>query len=163
GGVDKLVAPDINAHVGGPLAAGAGLFEQHQIAGLQLTHGDGGAVVQLVGGGAVEGDAELGIDIGGEAGAVKAAGAAAAVHIGIAHKGEGVIGNLTAQRGAGRVHNHGVFRADVAGVNLVPAVALFQHLDHGAGGELVRLFIVGARTGADVQSGGGNPGVYGLL
>ena len=57
GGVDKFPAANVDAYVGGRLAA-IGL-EHHQIAGLQLPTGDGISVVQLPGGGALNADAKL--------------------------------------------------------------------------------------------------------
>ena len=81
--VDKLVVADVKAHMGGA-GAGVTLFKDNQVAWLEFTHGDGGAVVQLAGAGAIQAVAELLIHIAGKAGAVKAAGrGAAAVNVAI--------------------------------------------------------------------------------
>ena len=92
--MDKLVVADVNSHMGCPLAAGTGFFEHDQVAGLELAHGNRSTVIQLGGGGAIDGDAKLLIDIAGKARAVKALGAAAAIHIGIPHEREGIIGDF---------------------------------------------------------------------
>ena len=47
GGVDELSTADVNAHVAGRRAGVVGAKEEHQIAGLQLTLGDGVPVIQL--------------------------------------------------------------------------------------------------------------------
>ena len=73
GSVDKLVVTDVKAHMGGA-GAGVTLFKDDQVAGLELTHGDGSTVVQLAGAGAIQAVAELLIHIAGKAGAVKASG-----------------------------------------------------------------------------------------
>ena len=154
--MDKLAVAGVDAHVGGALA-GVAAVEEHQIAGLQLALGDGGAVVHLAGGGAVDGVAEVLHHIGGKAGAVKAAGAAAAVHVGAAHILEGVLGNLAALAGGGRhrgVHLGHIVAAHIALLDLVPAaVAAHQllNLHDGAGGEAAHGAVLSTRAGADVQ------------
>ena len=97
--MDKLTVANVDAHMGDRLAGA--VFEEHQIAGLQLILADGHAVGELVGGGAVKGIAELAIDILGEAGTVKAAGAAAAVHVRSPQEVLGVGGDFLAHRGGG--------------------------------------------------------------
>ena len=154
--MDKLAVAGVDAHVGGALA-GVAAVEEHQIAGLQLALGDGGAVVHLAGGGAVDGVAEVLHHIGGKAGAVKAAGAAAAVHIGAAHILKGILGDLAPLTGGGRhrgVHLSHIVAAHIALLDLVPAaVAADQLLDlhDGAGGEAAHGAVLGTRAGADVQ------------
>ena len=95
--------------------------------------------------------------IGGKAGAVKAAGAAAAVHVGAAHILEGILGNLAALAGGGGhrgVHLGHIVAAHIALLDLIPAaVAAHQLLDlhDGAGGEAAHGAVLGTRAGADVQ------------
>ena len=56
--MDKLVPADVDAHMGGPLAAVA-IVEEHQVAGLELALGDGGSIVHLGRGRAVDRIAEV--------------------------------------------------------------------------------------------------------
>ena len=72
--MDELAPADVDAHVGGTAGTAARLQEEDQIAGLELTHRDGGAVAHLSGSSAVEGAAKLRVDIADKAGAVKTAG-----------------------------------------------------------------------------------------
>ena len=95
--------------------------------------------------------------IGGKAGAVKAAGAAAAVHVGAAHILEGILGNLAALAGGGGhrgVHLGHIVAAHIALLDLIPAaVAAHQFLDlhDGADGEAAHGAVLGTWAGADVQ------------
>ena len=137
GSVDELAAADVDAHVGDGLAAP--VLEEHQVAGLQLALGHGHAVGQLAGGGAVEGVAEVAVDVGGEAGAVKAGGAVAAVDIGHAQVLLGVVHDLLAQAAAVRDGGgHGTVPPGAGGV-LAGDHVLAAHIagDAGAGGDLV--------------------------
>ena len=162
----KLIVADVESHMGGALAAGTGLFKEDQVAGLKLTHGDGSAVVQLICGGAVEGVAKLAVHIAGEAGAVKAAGGAAAVHIGIAHKLQGVIGNFLPEAGLGGlslIHQHHVLRTDIAVLNLIPAaLRLPQNFHNLAGSQTADPVAFGVGLGADVEGAGCHLAVGGL-
>ena len=157
--MDKLVPADVDAHMGGPLAAVA-IVEEHQVAGLELALGDGGSVVHLGGGRAVDRIAEVLTHIGHKAGAVKAAGAGAAVDIGIAHILLGKLGDLTALaggRGRRGIHLRHIVAADIAAVDLVPAAgAADQLLDlhDGPHGQGVHLLRISAGAGADVQGPG---------
>ena len=104
GGVDEIAVANIDAHMGhggGDLA----VIEEDQVAGLELIPGDGHTVVELSGGGAVEVIAEMGVDILGEAGAVKAVGAVAAPDVGLAQKLLGVFHHLLSHGGRGGDHS----------------------------------------------------------
>lgn len=85
-GVDKLTAADVHTDVRDGLRGGAaGLLEEHEVAGGKLVPRNGNAVLQLSGGGAVDGVAELCAGILHEARAVKAdARAGAAVDVAVA-------------------------------------------------------------------------------
>ena len=80
--MDKLSAADINTHMAGGGAGVVSAEEEHQIAGLQFTHGHRIAIVQLRSGTVSETDAKVGEDKHGKPGAVKTAGAGAAIGIG---------------------------------------------------------------------------------
>ena len=94
--MDKLSAADINTHMAGCGAGVVGAEEEHQIAGLQLTHGYCIAIVQLRSGAMRETDAKVGEDKHGKSGAVKAAGAGAAIDIRRTQILLGKSGNVTA-------------------------------------------------------------------
>lgn len=94
GGVDKLIVPHIDAHMGGGQRASGTvklrIEEIDQIAGLHLAGGDEiAALVILAGGAPGNGVAQLPVDVIHQARAVKAIGASRAVHIGLAHQGGG--------------------------------------------------------------------------
>lgn len=151
--MDKLIVADVQAHVGGPLA-GIALLEDDDITGLQLISGDGRAVVQLVGGGAVELIAELFVHVAGKAGAVEAAGGGPAIYIAVTQELEGVVGDLLTLGGVlglGGIHLTHIVAADVAGINLIPAVQDIRHLNYLAHRQLAHPVIVGAGAGADIQ------------
>lgn len=118
GSVDELTVADVDAHVGNRLAGV--VLEEDQIAGLQLITADGDAVLELVGGGAVEGVTELGVDVLGKTRAVKAAGAVAAQDVGGTQILLGQSHDLLAQRrggaGGGLSGDGDVVAADVTGV-----------------------------------------------
>ena len=82
GGVDKLAAADINTHMAGSGTGVVGAKEEHQIAGLQIAHGNFIAVVQLRCCAMGQTDAKIGKYVHRETGAVKSAVAGAAVSIG---------------------------------------------------------------------------------
>lgn len=152
----ELTVADVDAHVGGTLA-GVAVVEEHQITGLQLRVGNGSAVVHLSGGGAVHGVALLAAHVADKAGAVKAAGAAAAVDVGITHKLEGVLGDGAAVGGSGHhagVHDGHVIGAHIAVLGLIPtadAAHSVHDLHDSAGGEGTGGGVLGAGAGADVQ------------
>ena len=58
-GVDELTVSDINPHMGDGFAGA--IFEKYQITRLKLVFADGYAILELVGGSAVEGVAEMGV------------------------------------------------------------------------------------------------------
>ena len=78
--MDKLVAADVDAHVGD--AAAGGLGEKDQIAGLHIARRYRLSGVSLGGAGMAEIDAEVGEDIPGEAGTVKPSGRGTAIDVG---------------------------------------------------------------------------------
>ena len=83
GGVDELSVSDVDAHVGH--IAGRGCDEEHQITRLEVVLGHTGADVDELGGrSAGYAQTQIFQNIVYEAGAVKAAGACAACHIGSA-------------------------------------------------------------------------------
>ena len=166
--MDELPAADIDAHMRGGLAGV--VLEEHQVAGLQLTLGNRGAIGELSGGGAVQGVAEVAVHIAGVAGAVKAAGAVAAVNIGAAEILLGVVHHLLAQAAAGGGGYGGgavaagtggvlagdhVIAADIAGDaigrDLVPAVVDTHDVDHRAVVEGGDLTVAGAGAAAHIQ------------
>ena len=159
GGVDELTVADVDAHVGDGLAGV--VLEEDQIAGLQLIAADGDTVLELVGGGAVEGVAELGVDVLGEAGAVKAAGAVAAQDVGGAQILLGQGHNLLPQGGGGAGGGLGgdgdVIAADVTGAagvcNLVPALVDALQLQDSAAGDGAQGVKGGAGARPHVQGG----------
>ena len=109
--MNELTVAQIDAHVGGQLA-GVSAVEEHQIAGLQLSLGHGGAVAHLSGGGAVNGVTVLLAHISNKTGAVKAAGGSAAVRIAGAQILLGKRDNVT--RGGAGVGQHQEIAADIS-------------------------------------------------
>ena len=83
-GMNELTAAQIDPHMADAAAAGV---EEHQIAGGALRRGNGGAEGILAGGAVGQRDAELGEHLHGEAGAVDALVAGAAVAVGGAQIG----------------------------------------------------------------------------
>ena len=85
GSVDELAVAHVDAGVGAGLAGvAAGIVEEDQVAGLQsadAVYPGALAALPLAGGGVGQADAELAVDIHGEAGAVKALGRGAAVNV----------------------------------------------------------------------------------
>ena len=154
--MNELTVAQIDTHVGGQLA-GVPAVEEHQIAGLQLSLGHGGAVAHLSRGGAVNGVTVLLAHISNKTGAVKAAGAAAAVHVGVAHKLLGIGGNggtLGRAVGHAGIHQSHIIGAHIAVGDLIPAAQTtdgVQNLHHGALAEGAAGGIVGAGAGADIQ------------
>ena len=53
--MEELTVANVDAHVSGSVYAGAGTVKEDQIAGLKGVLGNGHAVFQLLGGGAVDG------------------------------------------------------------------------------------------------------------
>ena len=80
GGVDELAVSGIDAHMGN--AAGICIGKEDNVTGLQLILGNGSALLILVSGGPVGGEAQLLKDIVDETGAVKACRRSAAVNVG---------------------------------------------------------------------------------
>ena len=152
--MDELAPADVDTHVGGTAGTAARLQEEDQIAGLELTHRDGGAVAHLSGSSAVEGAAKLRVDIADKAGAVKTAGGGAAVTVGIAQILHGQIHHLgggAGRGGLGCVDNGHIVRGHIALFHLVPAVQGLQNGEDLASREGVHLLTVGAGGGADIQ------------
>ena len=133
----------------------AGLLEEHEVAGGKLVPRDGNAVLQLSGGGAVDGVAELCAGILHKTGAVKAdARAGPAIDVAVTDVLERDVRKLLplARSGGGSVvrllHIGG---ADVALLDLIPAALDGHDLHAAALGEGADLGVAGAGAGADVE------------
>ena len=170
GGVDEVAVADVDAHVGAGLAvAPGGVAEEHQIAGLQVRTGHGGAggAVPLGGGGVGEVVAVLIVYVHREAGAVKALGGRAAVHVAGAQVLLGGGHHVRAQAAAGHaVIDPQEVGADVAQLAVdgdgVPAVFHVQQVHQIPGVNLGHNRAVGGGNAADVDAVAGDdaPGVH---
>ena len=139
GGVDERAAAQINAHMGDVAAA---IGEEHQVAGQALGGGHPGEGIQLIAGPVGHAIAEVGVDVHGEAGAVKSAGGRAAPHIAGAQEGLCIVHQVLPGAlhggGAGIIAVlHGLARVgpDIAGGaaegDLIPAAVLGDVVEPG--------------------------------
>ena len=139
GGMDKLTSAHIDTSVrAGLTGVAAGIIEEHQIAGLQLTdagYAGTNAALPLAGGGMGQGITQLLVDMHSEAGAIKATGRRAAVNV---TGSQILLGKLSSA--AGRAVGRGQVQEITANIafcavfasNLVPTILEAIDGDDGA-------------------------------
>ena len=166
--MDELAVAYVDAGVGAGLAGvAAGIVEEHQVTGLQGTDApDLGAqsALPLAGGGVRQGVAVLLVDIHGEAGAVKAAGRSAAVHIAHAQIALGGVHDGAAGGRSGGLGQVQEITADIAlgavfAGDVIPAVHQTVDGDDGVGVHGGQHFALCGGAGTNIHAVAVDPAV----